>query len=129
MAAHARARQQPCTHALTHLALLLAAVRQMAEVTARGALLPDDMVLALLRGRLARGAAAGERGVLLDGFPRTRAQAVRQRARGAHVPRRNAAPRRLRAFACVPRVSLTPLRARCRAARRCWTRRCTWTWR
>jgi adenylate kinase len=51
----------------------------MAEVTGRGQLLPDELVLALLRKRLATGQAAGERGVLLDGFPRTRRQAVRAR--------------------------------------------------
>jgi len=49
----------------------------MAGVTSRGALLPDEMVLELLRRRLKAGAAQGERGVLLDGFPRTKAQAVR----------------------------------------------------
>ena len=49
----------------------------MAEVTGRGALLPDEMVLTLLRKRLETGAKAGERGVLLDGFPRTLRQAVR----------------------------------------------------
>jgi len=48
----------------------------MAEVTGRGELLPDALVLELLQRRLAAGAAAGEKGVLLDGFPRTRAQAV-----------------------------------------------------
>ena len=50
---------------------------QMAEITGKGQLLPDELVLRLLQRRLAEGAAAGERGVLLDGFPRTRAQAVR----------------------------------------------------
>lgn len=50
---------------------------QMAEITAKGQLLPDELVLRLLQRRLQAGAAAGERGVLLDGFPRTRAQAVR----------------------------------------------------
>jgi adenylate kinase family enzyme len=49
---------------------------QMAEITGKGQLLPDELVLRLLQRRLAEGAAAGERGVLLDGFPRTRAQAV-----------------------------------------------------
>ena len=49
----------------------------MAEITAKGQLLPDELVLRLLQRRLTEGAAAGERGVLLDGFPRTRAQAVR----------------------------------------------------
>lgn len=49
---------------------------QMAETTARGALLPDSLVLQLLRRRLLAGAAKGERGVLLDGFPRTAPQAA-----------------------------------------------------
>lgn len=48
----------------------------MAETTGRGELLPDSLVLTLLRKRLQAGAATGERGVLLDGFPRTRAQAA-----------------------------------------------------
>jgi hypothetical protein len=39
-----------------------------------GRLLSDGVVLAVLRGRLEAGRAAGERGFLLDGFPRTRAQ-------------------------------------------------------
>ena len=52
----------------------------MAEITGKGQLLPDELVLRLLQRRLAEGAAAGERGVLLDGFPRTRAQAVRSGA-------------------------------------------------
>lgn len=49
---------------------------RLQDVTSRGALLPDALVLALLRRRLAAGEAAGERGVLLDGFPRTAAQAA-----------------------------------------------------
>jgi adenylate kinase family enzyme len=51
----------------------------MAEITGKGQLLPDELVLRLLQRRLQDGAAAGERGVLLDGFPRTRVQAVRLR--------------------------------------------------
>lgn len=58
----------------------------MAEVTGRGQLLPDELVLALLRKRLATGQAAGERGVLLDGFPRTRRQAVRARRLSPRPP-------------------------------------------
>ncbi len=80
---------------------------QMAEVTSRGALLPDNMVLELLRRRLASGAAAGERGVLLDGFPRTRAQAV-------HACCALAPARRVRLL--TPAAVLT---------RSCWTPRCT----
>ncbi len=40
-----------------------------------GDLLPDSLMLEVLNERLASGQAAGEPGVLLDGFPRTRAQA------------------------------------------------------
>ena len=40
-----------------------------------GNLLPDTYVLQLLQKRLGDGARAGEEGVLLDGFPRTRSQA------------------------------------------------------
>ena len=65
----------------------------MAEITGKGQLLPDELVLRLLQRRLAEGAAAGERGVLLDGFPRTRAQAVRG---GADRGRVGAAAARLR---------------------------------
>lgn len=47
---------------------------QMAEVVNTGALLPDSLILDVLHSRLHSGRAAGEKGVLLDGFPRTRAQ-------------------------------------------------------
>ena len=47
---------------------------QMAEVVNSGALLPDGLILDVLHSRLHSGRAAGEKGVLLDGFPRTRAQ-------------------------------------------------------
>jgi adenylate kinase len=40
-----------------------------------GGLLSDDVVLDVLRGRLAAGRAAGEAGFVLDGFPRTARQA------------------------------------------------------
>ena len=46
----------------------------MAEVVNSGALLPDGLILDVLHARLHSGRAAGEKGVLLDGFPRTRAQ-------------------------------------------------------
>ena len=46
----------------------------MAEVVNTGALLPDSLILDVLHSRLHSGRAAGEKGVLLDGFPRTRAQ-------------------------------------------------------
>ena len=48
---------------------------QMAKVVNSGALLPDSLILDVLHSRLARGRECGEAGVLLDGFPRTRAQA------------------------------------------------------
>lgn len=47
----------------------------MAEVVNSGALLPDSLILNVLQSRLERGRENGETGVLLDGFPRTRAQA------------------------------------------------------
>ena len=48
---------------------------QMAEVVNSGRLLEDHLILDVLQGRLERGRERGETGVLLDGFPRTRAQA------------------------------------------------------
>lgn len=48
---------------------------QMGSIVNSGNLLPDETILELVRERLAEGRARGERGVLLDGFPRTRAQA------------------------------------------------------
>ena len=47
----------------------------MGSIVNSGNLLPDETILELVRERLAEGRARGERGVLLDGFPRTRAQA------------------------------------------------------
>ena len=58
---------------------------EMAEVTKAGRLLPDQMVLTLLQQRLAAGSAAGERGCMLDGFPRTLAQAQLLDASGIAV--------------------------------------------
>lgn len=49
--------------------------QKMKSIVNSGNLLPDSIILAVLQERLAEGRAAGERGVLLDGFPRTRAQA------------------------------------------------------
>ena len=64
---------------LTVLAMLrvnlLGVPQQVAKVVNEGNLLPDSYVLQLLQQRLAEGARKGEEGVLLDGFPRTRAQA------------------------------------------------------
>jgi adenylate kinase family enzyme len=91
----------------------------MAEITAKGQLLPDELVLRLLQRRLQDGAAAGERGVLLDGFPRTRAQAVRfsvDRARKAQ----------LRASTAL--AAETDARGGGRR-RACWTRRSACRWR
>ncbi|KAI8468191.1 MAG: adenylate kinase [Monoraphidium minutum] len=50
--------------------------KQMAAIVNEGRLLPDDVVLKALRGRLEAGREGGERGYVLDGFPRTRAQAA-----------------------------------------------------
>jgi adenylate kinase len=47
---------------------------QMRSIVDAGELLPDSLMLEVLNQRLAAGQAAGEAGVLLDGFPRTRAQ-------------------------------------------------------
>lgn len=46
----------------------------MRSIVDAGELLPDSLMLEVLNQRLAAGQAAGEAGVLLDGFPRTRAQ-------------------------------------------------------
>jgi len=48
---------------------------QMAEITSKGQLLPDAIILDILKGRVQRGVEEGERGFLLDGFPRTAHQA------------------------------------------------------
>lgn len=50
--------------------------RQMESIVKQGGLLPDEIVLRVLSGRLAAGRAEGELGFVLDGFPRTRAQAA-----------------------------------------------------
>lgn len=47
----------------------------MRSIVDAGELLPDSLMLEVLNQRLSAGQAAGESGVLLDGFPRTRAQA------------------------------------------------------
>ena len=46
----------------------------MRSIVDAGELLPDSLMLEVLKQRLVSGQAAGESGVLLDGFPRTRAQ-------------------------------------------------------
>lgn len=46
----------------------------MQRTVNEGGLLPDAMVLDVLRARLAAGRERGECGFLLDGFPRTLAQ-------------------------------------------------------
>ena len=48
----------------------------MAAVTKQGKLLSDELVFRILTARLEAGRAAGEKGCLLDGFPRTAAQAA-----------------------------------------------------
>lgn len=49
--------------------------KEMARIANSGDLLPDEMVTRLLRKRVQRAEQEGEPGVLLDGFPRTVAQA------------------------------------------------------
>lgn len=49
--------------------------REVAERTARGDLVPDDLVLGIVAEAVAEAAESG--GYILDGFPRTRAQAER----------------------------------------------------
>ena len=48
---------------------------EMEAITSKGQLLPDAMILDILKARVERGAEKGERGFLLDGFPRTVPQA------------------------------------------------------
>ncbi|GIL79516.1 hypothetical protein Vretimale_18353 [Volvox reticuliferus] len=48
---------------------------QMKSIVNQGKLLPCDMVQQVLQERLARGRQQGERGFILDGYPRTGAQA------------------------------------------------------
>eukprot|EP00884_Botryococcus_braunii_P020071 jgi/Botrbrau1/6748/Bobra.0324s0033.1 len=50
--------------------------RQMCDIVSKGGLLPDDMIMEVVVNRMAEGVKAGELGFLLDGFPRTRAQAL-----------------------------------------------------
>eukprot|EP00928_Gymnodinium_smaydae_P009827 TRINITY_DN1367_c1_g1_i1.p1 TRINITY_DN1367_c1_g1~~TRINITY_DN1367_c1_g1_i1.p1 ORF type:complete len:554 (+),score=116.26 TRINITY_DN1367_c1_g1_i1:96-1757(+) len=57
---------------------------EIAEYMESGRLVPDAVVSAVLRERLAE-ADCVERGVLLDGFPRTRAQAEALRAAGVEI--------------------------------------------
>ena len=49
--------------------------KEMKAIAARGELVPDALVLDILDKRVKRGEAEGERGFLLDGFPRTVPQA------------------------------------------------------
>ncbi|GFR51656.1 hypothetical protein Agub_g14089, partial [Astrephomene gubernaculifera] len=48
---------------------------KMKSIVNQGKLLPDEIVQEVLQLRLSKGRQEGERGFLLDGFPRTRAQA------------------------------------------------------
>jgi adenylate kinase len=48
---------------------------EMQAITSTGQLLPDSMILDILKQRVERGVLDGERGFLLDGFPRTVPQA------------------------------------------------------
>lgn len=51
---------------------------QLSEAMKAGKLLPDEVIFNLLSKRLEQGLSAGERGFILDGFPRTISQAVRE---------------------------------------------------
>lgn len=57
---------------------------ELAEFVNSGRLVPDDLIVALMRDRLRKDDCA-TRGVLLDGFPRTRAQAEALRSAGVDV--------------------------------------------
>ena len=48
---------------------------EMEAITSKGQLLPDAMILDILKERVEKGEKEGERGFLLDGFPRTVPQA------------------------------------------------------
>ncbi|GAQ86924.1 Adenylate kinase [Klebsormidium nitens] len=50
--------------------------QEMQEVIQAGQLLPDSMILDLIKARLHQGQQMGERGFILDGFPRTALQAA-----------------------------------------------------
>jgi adenylate kinase len=49
--------------------------KEMKAIAASGKLVPDALVLDILKARIKRGEESGERGFLLDGFPRTVPQA------------------------------------------------------
>ncbi|KAJ7564418.1 hypothetical protein O6H91_02G016800 [Diphasiastrum complanatum] len=51
------------------------ASKKLLSAMSQGQLLPDDVVLGLLSRRLEMGASNGEKGFILDGFPRTTSQA------------------------------------------------------
>jgi len=48
---------------------------EMEDIVSAGKLVPDALIFQLLQNRLAAGRIAGERGFILDGFPRTAVQA------------------------------------------------------
>jgi adenylate kinase family enzyme len=50
---------------------------QLSDAVTMGKLVPDEVIFSLLTRRLERGMATGERGFILDGFPRTISQAVK----------------------------------------------------
>mmetsp|Transcript_31165 Transcript_31165/g.69296 ORF Transcript_31165/g.69296 Transcript_31165/m.69296 type:complete len:279 (+) Transcript_31165:49-885(+) len=50
--------------------------KQLSDIVNQGKLVPDDLIFKLLSHRVEQGAEAGEKGFILDGFPRTRVQAV-----------------------------------------------------
>ncbi|EFJ08810.1 hypothetical protein SELMODRAFT_160613 [Selaginella moellendorffii] len=49
--------------------------REMSALMAQGKLLPDEIILAMLKNRFEQGALSNEAGFILDGFPRTTIQA------------------------------------------------------
>jgi len=49
--------------------------KQMKDIVSHGKLVPDELIFKLLEQRLQAGKAAGEKGFILDGFPRTQPQA------------------------------------------------------
>lgn len=87
--------------------------RRAQSIMAAGDLVPDDLIVAMIRERLAEADAAG--GIILDGFPRTEPQALALEAMLADQGRRIAA---VLVFDIDPDVLIERLSGRrvCRAA-------------